>query len=341
MRPSCLFALTLLLLVMAASCGRDSVFPPVPDYSMQSMWYETSRDDGVTKAADVFYIAPTCIWDWTDSSGNVQHVMNVEDESQRTAVASSIFLAESLFAKSCNFYSPYYRQITMESWMLPEEETLKRYETAHSDVASAFRYYMDHFNHGRPFFLAGHSQGAKAVIEILKRNMSQEEYSRMIAAYCFGFTITGEEIEQNRMLVPAEGPADCGVVICYNSVSRPEAVSPAFSDTDVCINPLNWKTDATYAPARDNPGSVFFSSDRTSDTLFHKVGAAIDPDINTLVIDGLDDGDYFIPSISSLFPQGNYHVYEINLYYLSLQQNIADRIDSYFSAPSRASDPSM
>ena len=33
--------------------------------------------------------------------------------------------------------------------------------------------------------------------------------------------------------------------------------------------------------------------------------------------------------IQSLFPKGNYHVQEINLYFLNLQQNLERRIHAY------------
>ena len=309
----------------------DAEFPPVPDYADAGMWYESSYGEGEQSAlkADVFYVAPTCIWDWKDGDGNVCHVMNVEDEGQREKVASSMFLGESLFGGDCRFYSPYYRQITMESWMEPEETIEERYATAHRDVVSAFRYYMDNMNCGRPFFLAGHSQGAKAVIELLKHTLTEGERARLLACYAFGFNVTGEELEEYPSLKPAEGATDLGVLVCYNSVSSPEAVSPAFADTEVCINPVNWSVDETPAPASMNPGSVFFNDDRTSDTLFRQVGAVIDEDIHAVVINGLNDEDYFIPSVASLFPKGNYHIYEINLYFLSLQQNIRDRIEAY------------
>ena len=182
---------------------------------------------------------------------------------------------------------------------------------------------------GRPFFLAGHSQGAKAVIELLKHTLTEGERARLLACYAFGFNVTGEELEEYPSLKPAEGATDLGVLVCYNSVSSPEAVSPAFADTEVCINPVNWSVDETPAPASMNPGSVFFNDDRTSDTLFRQVGAVIDEDIHAVVINGLNDEDYFIPSVASLFPKGNYHIYEINLYFLSLQQNIRDRIEAY------------
>lgn len=301
---------------------------PVPDYAQPEMWYR-SPESLANKAVDVFYITPTCIWDWEDQSGQTMHYMDVTNTAQRARVDQSNALAYALFEKSCNFYSPYYRQITMNSWFESEEEINKRYAIAHEDVVQAFQYYWEHYNNGRPFILAGHSQGAKAVIELLKHIITPEQYQHMVAAYAFGFSVGEDELNQYTQLKPAANADDIGVLILFNSVSHESACSPLFADNVVCINPVNWTVDGTYAPASENPGSVFFSTNGQSDTLFHAVGVGMTSDRHTLLIDGLSDDDYYIPSIARLFPKGNYHVQELNLYFLSVQQNIANRIDHY------------
>lgn len=320
----------LLLVNGLSACAADGVStvvyaPSAPVYSDPSMWYVGGRDS-VSSVVDVFYIAPTCVWDWQSADGTISHYMNVTDSAQRASVASSDLLACRLFGNDCRFFAPYYRQITMNSWFEPAEEIERRYALAHSDVVSAFNYYMEHFNGGRPFVIAGHSQGAKAVIELLKHTLTPAQRSRMVAAYVFGFSISRAELAAYPALRPATGADDTGVIICYNSVSDVAAECPLFADNVVCINPLNWRTDSVYAPPSSNPGSVFFSADGSADTLRHTVGARLDEATSTLVIDGLDDDRYYIPSIGSLFPRGNYHVNEINLYFLSLQANLRHRI---------------
>ena len=303
----------------------DLFITEAPDYAVSNMWYRSPKGEDLSeKEVDVFYVTPTCIWDWKDESGQVYHYMNVSDSLQRAAVDGSNYLAYRLFEKSCNFYSPYYRQISMECWFKSREGIERLYEKAQCDVVAAYHYYMEHFNQGRPFILAGHSQGAKAVVELLKLTVSDSEYDRMVAAYVFGFEIGAEELQSYPKLRPATGADDTGCVICYNSVSRPEAASSLFSRNAVCINPVNWTTDGAYAPASENPGSVFFDAQGNADTLFQTVG--VRQEKHTLIVDGLDDEIFFIPEIGKLFPKGNYHVQEINLYFLSLQQNIAKRI---------------
>lgn len=321
-----------LLLVLCGwlyGCSTDEkkcVCPQAPDYAETFMWYDVPGENGSKKEVDVFYVLPTCVWNWQDKEGTLYHYMDVRDSVQRAAVDGSNFLAYSLFGGCCNFYSPYYRQITMDSWFESSEEIEKRYQLAHVDVVEAFRYYMKYLNQGRPFILAGHSQGAKAVIELLKHTLTQEEYGRLVATYAFGFSISREELAQYPLLKAATGAEDCGVVVCYNSVSRPDACSPLFADNVVCINPVNWRTDGRYAPASENLGSVFFDATGKSDTLFRQVGVRMLPEMHTLLIDGLSDDDYYIPVIDRLFPKGNYHVQELNLYFLNIQENIRERI---------------
>ena len=50
------------------------------------------------------------------------------------------------------------------------------------DISAAFDYYMDNYNEGRPFVLAGFSQGGKAVVELVK-HAPAEVLERMVAAY--------------------------------------------------------------------------------------------------------------------------------------------------------------
>lgn len=324
--PSAVLALALVVSCASSADSETIVLPAAPSYADSTMWYEATVTPA-TPVADVFYVTPTCIWDWTDEAGQTVHYMNVTDSAQRAAVDASNLLACNLFGKHCRFFSPYYRQITMQSWFLGDDEIERRFKYAMQDVVTAFRYFIDNLNEGRPFYLAGHSQGAKAVIELLKSTLTPAEASRLIATYAFGYSVSEDELARYDLLKPATGELDSGVLIGYNSVSRTDAV--AWDDNVVCINPVSWTTDTTYVAAADNPGSVFFDRTGASDTLFNQVGVRLDAERHVLVIDGLNDEDYFIPSISQIFPLGNYHVQELNLYFLSVQRNILRRAQAF------------
>lgn len=329
---------TLLLAAVASviSCNsrKDSVsfIPEAPDYTDKEMWICDTVCSGNIEGANVFYISPTCIWDWKTPDGTVSHHMDSKNEEQRSAVAGAVKLASELLGKDCRFWAPYYRQITMESWMTDRQTTEYRFRTAFEDIQEAFKYFYDNINGGSPFILAGHSQGGKAVIELLKTTLTDSQRQNLVASYVFGFGITEEEMNAYPdKLKPAADSSDTGVIISFNSVSSLEGMAEMFYDNAVCINPLNWRTDTAYASPGKNKGSVFFNGEGKADTLFQQVGARISPAYKTLVIDGLNDDDYYIESISSIFPKGNYHVQELNLYFINLQDNIRCRVNSFYA----------
>lgn len=304
------------LLLALVSCEKDSSAPASPtiDYSDNRCWFE-NKQDATGKDVDLFYVVPTCIWDYTDSLGQTQHHMDIFNTEQRALTDPSIQLAKSVLADSCNFFSPYYRQISMDSWLTLDTALIEeRFKLAYQDVADAFHYYMEHDNQGKPFILAGHSQGAKAVIELLKREMTPDISRKLIATYAIGYTVTPEELAGYSTLRPAQDSIDTGVLIGFNSVTRPDAVSPLFRDNVVCINPVNWRTDATPA------------------TSYQGFTVAQDTTIHTLIVTGIDEEQYFIPSVAALLPKGNLHVQEFNLYNEDLRKNVLQRIRAFRQA---------
>lgn len=304
------------LLLALVSCEKDSSAPASDtiDYSDNRCWFE-NKQDATGKDVDLFYVVPTCIWDYTDSLGQTRHHMDIFNTEQRALTDPSIQLAKSVLADSCNFFSPYYRQISMDSWLTLDTALIEeRFKLAYQDVADAFHYYMEHDNQGKPFILAGHSQGAKAVIELLKRKMTPDISRKLIATYAIGYTVTPEELAGYSTLRPAQDSIDTGVLIGFNSVTRPDAVSPLFRDNVVCINPVNWRTDATPA------------------TSYQGFTVAQDTTIHTLIVTGIDEEQYFIPSVAALLPKGNLHVQEFNLYNEDLRKNVLQRIRAFRQA---------
>lgn len=304
------------LLLALVSCEKDSSAPASDtiDYSDNRCWFE-NKQDATGKDVDLFYVVPTCIWDYTDSLGQTRHHMDIFNTEQRALTDPSIQLAKSVLADSCNFFSPYYRQISMDSWLTLDTALIEeRFKLAYQDVADAFHYYMEHDNQGKPFILAGHSQGAKAVIELLKREMTPDISRKLIAIYAIGYTVTPEELAGYPTLRPAQDSIDTGVLIGFNSVTRPDAVSPLFRDNVVCINPVNWRTDATPA------------------TSYQGFTVAQDTTIHTLIVTGIDEEQYFIPSVAALLPKGNLHVQEFNLYNEDLRKNVLQRIRAFRQA---------
>lgn len=184
------------------------------------------------------------------------------------------------------------------------------------DVKDAFRYYIIHINQGRPFILAGFSQGAMIVLELLKE-MDDDTYRRMVAAYAIGVSIPEETLAQCPRIVPARGASDCGVTICYNS-ARDADCALWDKKSAVAINPVNWRTDATYAVLITEPTPLVPINEQQKDTMI----VHLDVESSLLFVEGYKATDYVLPLIGR---EGNYHSREIWLYRDALRNNMALR----------------
>ena len=320
------------------SGGTDTFIPAPPDWSDAAAWYisvawyisQPSGDnpEGATApAADIFYILPTCVWDWTTEDGQSCRYSDYTRTDHIEAFRPSVGLAEDIFAQGqYGFYCPYYRQISLNVWMDGEVAVEELFPLSMEDVSAAFDYYLDNYNEGRPFVLAGFSQGGKAVVELVKHAPAEvlermvaayaigyraEVLERMVAAYAIGYRISDEEVEQYPQLRPATDSTGTGTIISYNSAASPEAACAVLSPSDVCINPVNWTTDAVPAALND-------SVTVTVDTVNH-----------LLIVDGLDPEHYYAPSLASTFPLGNYHLQELTLYQEHLRRNTALRLYNF------------
>ena len=315
-----LLKLTLLVLLLSG-CSHHSTeawLPQAPDYNDARLWYTDILDTLATEHhPDVFYVLPTCIYDWeTDSTAQPCHHYDVYGEKMKKNFDWSLQLADEIFGQECNFYSPYYRQISLESWMEAPEVTDARFEAAMADIRAAFAHYLHEFNDGRDFVLAGFSQGAKAVLELVK-TMDPDLLSRMKAAYVIGYKITAEDL-QSPNVRPAQGPDDQGVVICYNSVRSAQDIWDSVARANqVVINPVTWTTDTL--PAILPYHSV------TGDSLAHAT-IRINPELHVLEVSGYDGGGMSISTFEGQIPSGNYHLSELTLYKQCLQENIKKRI---------------
>ena len=109
-------------------------YPKAPDYTDASMWF-TVENDKNGDGADVFYIVSTWEKDWTTTDGRICHYADVYNESHRTDMDKEISRIAEYMGEGNNFYSPYYRHITIEGWATLNEDTItNRFRTAMADV---------------------------------------------------------------------------------------------------------------------------------------------------------------------------------------------------------------
>ena len=316
MKTKLLSTLLLASLYLASCQSSDkqthisSVFLPAqPSYADSTMWHIALNDTGT--GADVFYIVSTWEYDWYTDEGIVSHHADPSKPEHRADMDIEISQVAQYMADGNNFYAPFYRHITLDSWATLNEDTInRRYrDVAFVDVLNAFDYYLTHYNNGRPFILAGFSQGGKSVVELLK-TLSEETRTRLVAAYVLGYKVTPDDVAQAPWIIAAQDSTDTGVTICYNSVSDVKYVKPVTSVPNVmCINPVNWRTDATPAQLHDS------------------ITVTLSPEYKVLVLDGYDGSS--LPNILDILNVGDYHGIEPWLYSECLHRNFKQRIDAY------------
>lgn len=304
------------------SAQEETVSANSVDYTDAYNWLSLPSID---KKVDVFYVYPTV-------SANESGSMAITDEGDR-ALAQGIFASQaSVYESDANVFAPYYRQMTTNVDMSQGglATDTKEFKQGAVDVQDAFNYYIDTLNEGRPFIIAGHSQGTMALIELIKNRFGDDEElrSRMVAAYLIGYTVTDDDLEKAG-LTAAEGANDTGVVVTYNTQSVTSAGGPMLMEGAHCINPLNWKTDSTYAPASENIAARFYD-DATGEfqrEVANYCDAQIDPEtggLKTTIPKGevLDIGPY---------DEGVYHRYDYAFWYRNLEENVAERINAYLT----------
>ena len=281
MRKSVFFTL---LLVLLTGC------------SGQAEWYKSET----SAAADVFYICSTDVL----SAGDGVYTARLTEED-KYQLGREMDFAQKMFGSEFNFYSPYYHQFTLEAAGLAKADFDAVWEDVASEIKEDFNYYLRHFNRGRPFILAGFSQGAMGVLELLKA-MDDETYERLVAAYMIGYRLSEEDLEHPH-IVAAQDAGGRGVTVSFNSVASPNAVWPLVSeDAATCINPLNWTTDSTPEP-------LFFRGDTAT--------VRVDPGTRTLVVSGLDTAKYRFPILDGYTPAGNLHHWDILFYAPAIHDN--------------------
>ena len=293
-----------------------------PDYSDAANWayLETENTD---KTADVFFICPS-VYGGSDDACN----MSLSDADTKESFVGAINMEKGIYDADSRFFAPYYRQIGLNVYDMPETDREPYLETAYADVRDAFLYYMDNYNEGRPIVLAGFSQGADMCLRLMKDLFDDEALTdQLVACYAIGWRITEEDVAEYPQLKMAAGESDTGVIVSFNSEAEDitdSLVIPEGTKT-FAINPLNWKTDSTPADKSQNLGACFtdYSGEITSE-IPELTGAYIDETRGALKVPDVSPEDY--PAGLSIFTDGVYHLYDYQFFYRNLQDNVQTRI---------------
>ena len=274
-RSLTLFLSILFLFCCLTGCGGKGG----PGYADAANWAFLESDMADTDA-DVFFIAPTVYL------GDDSHFRWVSyDEATKPKFIGATMMEKGIYEDNTRVFAPYYHQASLTAIDLPDGGA-KYFDAAYRDVKKAFKYYLKHYNSGRPIILAGFSQGGDMCIRLLKDCFRDAKTQKLlVACYAIGWGITEEELEANPHIRMAQGADDIGVLITFNSEAEfvtDSPIIPAGMHT-LGINPLNWRTDSTPADKVLNLGACFTDySGGVTREIPQLTGAYLDPERGTL-----------------------------------------------------------
>ena len=303
----------------------------LPDYTDPANWAYLETEE--TGAADVFFICPTVY-----GGDEAAPAMPLDDQGSKESFVGATNMEKGIYDGDTRFFAPYYRQVGLWVYTLPEAEREPYLEAAYADVREAFETYLADYNQGQPLILAGFSQGADLCLWLMEDYFADQQLAdQLVACYAIGWRVTQEDLDQYPHLRLAQGADDTGVIVTFNtedpsvtgSLTVPEGTKT------FAINPLNWATDETPADKSLNLGACFTNYGGEIDQEIPQfTGAYLDPERGTLKVTDVDPADY--PPSLDLFEEGVYHLYDYQFFYRNLEENVQARLAAYLAQTQQA-----
>ena len=314
-----------LLILFVSGCVS---FQSHGSYGDRNNW--VIRDEQKTDSEyDVFYVYPTLAG--KADTPEMEWKNNPELQKKITGFAKA--QTYGIFGKKARVFSPYVHQLTyssvariMKKRPLTQAEW-KSFERGMKETVEAFRYYLRHYNQGRPYVLLGHSQGAMDLYYLLKHCPEINVKNGFTVAYLAGLPhcrVAQIGRDFGTRIKAAQSADDLGVIAVWNTQNTEgDAVLMAGNGT-YCINPLNWRTDAVPAARELHLGAYFYDYRNGSVKRESKMfGAKVDPDRGVLIVD--------LPSSSvwdakAFMGRGIFHMNDVWFFAGNIRANAEHRV---------------
>lgn len=265
--------------------------------------------------ADVFFIHPTTYTqkDFTEWNADINDEnLNINTDN------STILYQASVFNKRCRIFAPRYRQAHINAFYTNQDSAKIYFDIAYNDIKNAFEYYLEHYNNGRPIIIASHSQGTKHAGRLLKEFFENKPLCKnLICAYIIGMPIP----ENYFSSIPV--CKDSNQIGCYVGWrTYKKGYTPEFVKKEkfksVVVNPLNWQVTEEEVSIKNNKGGVLKNFNKI-------VPKVVDAKISGNILWSCK------PDVFGkiFFTAKNFHIGDINLFYMNIRENVDVRIQSY------------
>ncbi|RYY69109.1 MAG: DUF3089 domain-containing protein [Chitinophagaceae bacterium] len=302
-----------------------------PDYSNLSDWaahpWKWDPSDSIPKplrksfrkdsVVDVFFVHPTTL----TSKKFVGSNADLDDAALNNKTdLSSILYQASIFNEQARVFAPRYRQAHYRNYFI--EDTLAArlaFELAYQDVKNAFEYYLQHYNNGRPIIVASHSQGTTHAARLLREYFEGKLLqNKLVCAYVIGMATPADYFVT---LSPCKDSASTGCFLGWRTFkkgSEGSSFTRAEKFSNIVTNPLSWNTGTANVPASANKGAVL--------TKFNKISKGTSAQVHNNIL--WTDKPKFFGSF--LLRTKNYHIGDMNLFYMNIREDVMRRIGLYW-----------
>ena len=280
------------------------------ELKLNNIGYSSEASD-----VDVFFIHPTTYTQKSFSSWNA----SLDDSilNNKTDRGTILYQA-SVFNGSCRVFAPRYRQAHINSFFINQDVAQKYFDTAYQDIKEAFIYYMEHYNNNRSIIIASHSQGTVHAARLLKEFFDDKLLSKkLVCAYIIGMPIPENYFEK---IPVCDSANQTGCFVSWRTFK--EGYRPNFVEKEkvkmAVVNPLTWERNEEKISSKKNLGGILKN--------FNKIVPCV---VSARVYGNIlwTSKPNMIGKI--LLINKNYHIGDINLFYLNIRENIKERIKNY------------
>ncbi|HMK27026.1 MAG TPA: DUF3089 domain-containing protein [Chitinophagaceae bacterium] len=304
-----------------------------PDYSNLYFWaaHPAKKDmsDSVPSflrkerrdtLADVFFLHPTT---FTQYSADLPWNALLDDTVLNNATDKrTILFQSSVFNNCCRIFAPRYRQAHLKVYLLPNSEpSQKAFDFAYNDLKTAFQYYLDHYNKGRPIIIASHSQGAMHAIRLLQEFFDGKPLQKqLVCAYIVGWQIKPDDF---KYIPVGTTPDATGCFVGWRSFKKGEIDFFIKNEKggSVCVNPISWTTSTDETSAGQHKGAIWKNMNKLIPGV---IAASIEPEHKVLWVDAPEKEQEKIGGKVK-----NYHIADYNLFWLDIRENAMLRVKAF------------
>jgi hypothetical protein len=318
----------ILIIILFIIYVNKSAFAQNTDYSVSKNWavlpmfkneliQEFVKDSSLITKADVFYVYPTLFLDEKDTAWNI----DINNSEQRNKILKqAVRFQATAWAESGRLFVPFYRQAHIRAYSQLEKGGRDALFVAYKDVQSAFKYYLENFNQGRPIILAGHSQGSTHLCLLLKEFFDGTELQKqLVAAYIPGIGIESSMFSHLELM---KQPNENFGFVTWNTFKRKLNYEKyeRWYKGKLVINPVTW--DLSQVAEKEKHCGFLFWNNKMYRQSF-----------TTNLIDGviwISTPNF--PYKYLAFRLDDYHIGDVNLFWEDIRQNSKLRLTNWLES---------